>query len=478
MPEARKDRPPLLTAERVLLAEGGVYALVEVAQQGMTMLLLPAFFFFLTVEDFGVITTAVVVSQVTMFVSTMGLDFTLLRQYYVWTDDERPRLVSGVLYLATAWSVAVGACVSVATVRLFGSVDYRLALVLGAWAGFALGLRNIPLSVVRVKGEMKTYASAELGAAIGRGLSQLALIALGFGAAGYMTGYLLGPLLSAAVLLYSARSGFRWRHPRWRLTSQVWSYTWHVLPSLVFNRLFAIVDRLILFKWADFDSLGIYGAASRFSTSLKLLTGGFKLAIAPALSRAENGDADSASLYASLSRLLLLTMLSVGSALMVCVWFVQFTPWAGRWVEVERLVSVLLLAQFLGGFGLIWQMGFYYSSTPQAVSIANTVSAVALVAALLALVPSGGAMGAALAQAIAAAANLAALAALEAKMKGHIKSWHEMLGLTALFLPAIAGIWLIDARHQLYVLLPTFLFYGAITASSIRRFWQPAMARL
>jgi O-antigen/teichoic acid export membrane protein len=476
MSDASKEAGALAeadAAQRRLLAEGSIYAVVDVVQQGISVLMVPLFFYFLSVNDFGVITTSVMVSQVTMLLSTMGLDFSLLRLYYVWPKEHRTQLTSGVLYVSAIWSLAVGLGVVALLNGLFRGESYRESLVLGAGAGLALGLRSIPLSVIRVTGVMRTYAIAEVGGAVGRSVCQLVLVWVGFGAQGYMAGYALGPLISGAVGLISTRSVFDWRQPKWRLTREIWIYTWNVLPSLVFNRFLAIVDRLVLFVWTDLDALGIYGAASRFSNCLKFMTGGFKLAVAPALSRTKDGSIESAKTYSSISRLLLLTMLLIGSALMVAAWFIQFTPWAERWIEVQRLASILLFAQLLSGFGLIWQLGFYYSPKPQAVSIAAAGSAIALLIGLLVLVPLSGIMGAAIAQAVAAFVNILILAGVEAKEKGHLETWHELFVLTGLFVPTVAAAWVLRPNQQLYVLLPTLLIYALVTGSSIRQLWQP-----
>jgi O-antigen/teichoic acid export membrane protein len=464
-------------AQRLLFVEGGAYAFIEVSQQAVTLLTLPIFFFFLTVEDFGVITSAVVISQITMFLSTVGLDFSLLRLFYVWHEEERVRLASGVFCLTSAWSLAV-AVASVAIIDVsFAGTPYRGPFILGALSGLVLGVRNVPLSLLRLKGETRMYATAEIGGAVGRGISQVFLVSIGLGSAGYMAGYALAPALSLLILIFAGPCWLDWRRARWLLPSDVWIYTAKVLPSLIFNRFLAVIDRVILFKWSDFDGLGLYGAASRFSSSLKLLTGGFKMAVAPVLSRSES-DADSfREVYSRLSRLLLLTMLFVGSALMLAAWFVRYTPWAENWIHMQRLVGVLLLGQFLGGVALMLQMAHYYSPRPHTVSLASGGSAFALVGALIVLVPRYGAMGAAVAQLISGGMNIAILVAIDIR-KGELRDWHEFLGLTALFLPVIGGMWIFDGRYQLAFLLPAFLIYGTVMAATIMRFWPPKPALL
>jgi O-antigen/teichoic acid export membrane protein len=253
------------------------------------------------------------------------------------------------------------------------------------------------------------------------------------------------------------------------LTKDVWTYTAQILPSLAVNRIVSVADRLVLFRWTTLDGLGIYGVASRFTSGLKLLTGGLKLAIAPAMSRAEAESTDSWLLYSKLSRLMLLAMLSIGSALMVSVWFIQFTPWADRAVEVGRLVGILLFAQFLGGLGLVWQLAFFYSARPQGATLASTASAITLFLALFMLVPSFGLTGAACAQLIAAVVNVVIMAVIEARLHGHLRSRQELIGLSAMFIPTLLSLWILPFSYQPFVLVPTFVIYAMITILALRQ---------
>jgi O-antigen/teichoic acid export membrane protein len=459
--------------ERLLLTEGSVYAVVDVCQQLVTLVTLPILFFFLSLEDFGVITGAIVASQITMLISTMGLDFALLRLFYVWPVDDRHPHATTIFCLTSTWSIALGVLVLVTVSSVESAGPHATALILGAWSGLFLGVRNVPLAIMRVKGLKGAYARAEVGAAVGRGIIQIALVVAGYGAVGYMAGYLVAPALSLLILVFTGPTWLDWKELRWNLPTEIWLYTAKVLPSLIVNRVLAVADRIILFRWTSLDGLGVYGAASRFSTSLKLLTGGFKLAIAPVLSRSNFDGSGKSEVYARLSRLLLLTMLLVGSALMLTAWFVRFTPWAMASGELQRLTAVLLASQFLGGVVLIRQLGFYYSPRPEAVSLAAAASAVALIAALIVLIPLYGAMGAAVAQVAGAAVNLGVLAGLEVRHRVHFRSWKEFVKLTALLVPSLAGMWLFDERYQVFLLLPTVGVYAAITAATLLQIWSP-----
>lgn len=465
-----------VAAQGILITEGLVYTGVEAAQQAISIFLLPVFFFFLTPSDLGVITAATAVAQVTMFLSTMGLDFTLLRLYYVWAEDERSGLVTGMLYLALLWSAGLGVVSVIAVNATMDERDVAIAMSAGALGGFALGVRAIPLAVVRVNGAMRTYAIAEVGAAIFRGIVQLVLVVSGLGAAGYMIGYALAPVVSTATLAGSRHVGIAWRHPCWTLNNTVWRYTLNILPAQMFNRLLAISDRLVLMRWGTLDALGVYGAASRFSICLKLLTGGLKMALAPALSRAQKDAMDSNALLFSLSRLLVLAMLAGGSTLMLAAWFVQFTPWSPHWVEVQQLLGLLVLAQVLIGFGLIWQLRFHYSPNPNAASPAFVAGAVVLLSSLTLLVPRYGTIGAAIAQTAAAAASLLALAFVEGRNGPHWTSWRKLMTPAALLCSTIAAIWVLESDYYLYVLLPTFMVYGSMTAVEIVRLRRSALA--
>jgi len=461
-------------AARTLVSEGALYALVDVAQQALALVSLPIFFFLLTPDDFGVITLALVLTQVGLTLSTLGLDFSVMRLYYTWPSSERGGILAGVTLFSVAWSLLLVAGAHVVLVLSAVGARAYWALSAGWWAGLALGLRGVPLSVVRVRGAMRTYAVFVLGGAVIQVVLQIALVAARFGPAGYMLGYAVGAAASALVALYSIRREYAWAGAFWKLPRDTVSFTARVLPSILFARAVAVSDRVVLARWSSQETLGVYGAASRFTTPIKFLSGGFKLALAPLMSRQEHSGTLDAE-FGRLSQFLVLGMLLVGALVAAGTWLVQLTPWADASRDMQRLVGLLLVAQFLSGLMFLGQVRLYYSTRPGSASIAAGINAVVLFGGLLWFVPRTGATGAALAGVISGAAGLVAVIALAFLATGRVREWYRLVLLLGTFLPCVAGAWLLQRSGQIAIFLVSAAAYAAALFISTRSFNRAAL---
>lgn len=465
--------PPTST----LLSEGAIYALVDVVQQGLALVALPVFFFFLTPADFGLITTSLVLTQVGLTLSTLGLDFSVMRLYFKWPVADRGRIISGVTLLCVLWSGALGVGAHLTLGYVGAGKAAYWTMSFGWWAGLALGLRGVPLSIVRVTGAMRAYATFVLGGALIQVVLQLAFVSAGLGPAGYMLGYAAGALGSAVVALYAVRHEYAWARAAWKLPREMIVFTARVLPSILFARAVAVSDRVVLARWSTQETLGLYGAASRFTTPIKFLSGGFKLALAPLLSRQEHaGSLDDA--FAGLAQFILLGMLLIGALVALGSWFVQLTPWGGDSREVQRLVGLLLVAQLLSGLMFLGQVRLYYSPRPGSASIVAGINAVVLLGGLMLLVPRTGATGAALAGVMAGAAGLASVIVLAFLATRRLQEWSALLALLATFIPSVAASWVLERPGQLMVFLVSAAVYGAALVIHTRKLRRGALQEL
>jgi len=454
-------------AAKTLVSEGAVYALVEVAQQGLALLSLPVFFFLLTPEDFGLITIALVLTQVALTLSTFGLDFSVMRLYFTWPPEERGSTLAGITLVSTLWCAVLAVGLH-AALRLAGvGATAYWAMSAGWWGGLALGLRGVPLAVVRVKGAMRQYALFVLGGAVAQVVLQMALVAGRLGPGGYMIGYALGAAASAVVALAAIRQEYDWSGRVWKLPRDTVVFTARVLPSVLLARAVAISDRLVLSRWSSQEILGVYGAASRFTTPIKFLSGGFKLALAPLMSREErSGNLDVE--FARLSRFLVLGMLLIGALVAAGTWLVQLTPWADASEDMQRLVGLLLIAQFLSGLMFLGQVRLYYSPRPGSASIVAGVNAAALFGCLAWLVPRSGAVGAAGAAALSGAAGLGTVIVLAFFATRRWREWYQLVALIGTFLPCLAATWFLHAPGQLAVFLLSATLYAVALFVSLR----------
>jgi O-antigen/teichoic acid export membrane protein len=457
--------------ERLLFADGAVYAVVEVIQQGLGFVALPLFLFFLDAKEFGAVTWGVTVAQVAAGVATLGLEFSVMRLYWRWPESERTRILARIAAVALAWSALGGIAASLAIWHL-APTGLRTPIVLGVWAGAALGVRSIALSVVRVRGPIRQYARLVLTGAGLQTAIGLLLVWIGWKATGYLAGYAFGAIFTVAPALRELGPWRSWWTGGLRLPKDVVTYTVHTFPANMINRLAAVADRLVLGSIGSIDTLGLYGVAARFTVPVRFMSGVFKMTLGPSLSRSEASGAVDA-IFRRLSSLVTILMLLSGSVVALAVWFVRVTPWAPAQGALQRIALILLLAEFLAAMTSLGQLRLYYSSSPKDASIAAIGSVAALVTLLMVLVPHFGGNGAAAAKILASVIGVAAVIAVSARRPEGRHGWARLGLLVGSFIPALLATYLLGAVGQIVVFATMALGYGAIAWMRLAPLWRP-----
>jgi O-antigen/teichoic acid export membrane protein len=451
-------------AERRVAAESVKYALVDAVQQAISVVVTPIALLYLTFDEFGVVTGAIVLSQIALSLSTGGLDLAIIRFYYQTSEKDRAQLVGAVSAVALASTLVLGAALSAG----LPENAWEGPFLLGWWGGLALGLRNVFIAVMRMRGDFSSYAATMIGGSTAQAIAQLILLAAGWGVSGYLIGYAAAAAASMLFAWLTVARHLTVRPNSLALGRDIRRYILSVWPSVILNRFLLVLDRIVLGRFADLSVLGVYGAATRMTAPLKLVSGGFKLALSPALARAESEGLNQGSLVDRLGRLLVVVMLLLGSLLATVMWFAAFTPWAPRATELQQILGVLLVAQFLSALSVMGQVSAYFSRSPQDASIVAGVSGFVLVLGLLLFIPAGG-LGAAAAQLLSGACGFAVVVITTARRPDQRFGWLG-LGVWMLpFLPAVMAPWILGRSGQLITLLLTTLAYGGMLAILLLR---------
>ena len=458
-----------------LLSESVSYSLIEVGQQLAAMIAVPVLFFYVTPAGFGVITTAMVWSQLVMTVTVLALDFALLRLYFKWSEGTRRRAYRRVAAGTSVWAVVIVLTFAALARPIWGNGEIALDMWLGAATGGALGIRAVPLAVLRVTSRVRLYGAVMLGGSCLQSAVQVVLVIGGWG----VRGYLVGSALAAAItMVFALICVARLPRSTSRLAdespsefpSDLVPYAARIFPSTLFQRLVAVADRVTLYFWGSFDGLGVYGAASRFTIPLKFLSGGFKTALAPALSRAEHENPMALQpLLAQAGMVLLLAMLTSAAGLSAASWLLQFTPWVDQMRLLQQLLALLLVAQVISGLAFLGHLRLLYSADPARANWIAVANAVSLGLALVILVPRHGALGAALAEVVSAMVSVIVAAFQVMRLGAEPDVWKRWVVAVASFGPTFLALWMLDPGLQGAVLFPMFVAYSVALVRLGRR---------
>jgi O-antigen/teichoic acid export membrane protein len=381
-----------------LASEAVIYTAIDAAQNFLALLVVPASMFWLSPADMGVVTLAILGSQVVMAVAVLGLDFALVRFYYTWPAEARPAHIRGIFRIVSAWSLFL--TVVAAGVLAGASVNGAGIWFVTIAAGTGLAVRQIPLSVFRVTSELWHYAVLAIGGSLLQAAFQIVALTSGLGVAGFLGGASAAAWAAALAGVY-ALVRFHDAHANGDVVAPdagtqrfaAWS-----LLSAMSTRALAGVDRLAVYAWASMDTLGVYGTAARWALPLRMLSGGTRAALAPALSR---GEVTAIGMVVS-PLVVLLALLA--AAIQLSSWALHLTPWHAVLGEFQRVLAILVVAQLLSSLCLIGQTFLYYFDRASHSSALSVSTVILTVLGLVILVPRYGAVGAAIVQ---FAANMA-----------------------------------------------------------------------
>jgi O-antigen/teichoic acid export membrane protein len=385
-----------------LLAEGVGYTGIDALQQAIALASMPVVLLLIDPAEFGAITWALVWMQLALATGALGLDFALLRQYEGIVPALRPATCARVLTLSVVLAALSAALIAAAIAAAPAQPSTTRMVWTGAGIGLLLAVRGVPLAVLRAARDVRRYGALMLGGALLQAVGQVGGALVRPDALGYMAGYLMATAAGLIWAIAVTRRDFEWRQfGRWPDAALV-RYAVAVLPSVLFNRVIASADRLVLFYGHDLRTLGTYGLAARLSLPLKMLSGGFKTALAPALGQAERQGADVAGVVLSFGDFVTRLLLCGSSLLLLGLELLALTPWRGEIAsEVGSLLAVLLVGQAAAAHAALLQTVVYYSPRPGRAGLAGGLSAAVLLAGIAGLVPRYGAMGAAFAQVLA-----------------------------------------------------------------------------
>lgn len=260
---------------RILLKSMATYGALSVLTKVLNFLVFPFIIARLSVAEWGELDLVFNFSGLITVLLTLSLESYIQRIWY----EEGNRVV----LMFSSWTLIGILSLSLFLIALlvvsfgFLSVVYALIFI----SGLAVALTVIPLQVLRMEERLFTYSGIVLLQILTfvlgvilldyfSGLSVLNVMVCYFGS------FVLIFLLLALFFLKSYEFGLDWFSLKPAL-----KYSLPLLPTVVSGWILKQTDRLLILKFLDIESMGIYGAAVKVSSLVLILIQSFKLAWGP-----------------------------------------------------------------------------------------------------------------------------------------------------------------------------------------------------
>jgi O-antigen/teichoic acid export membrane protein len=360
---SQAQAPPATLAAKTFRAVG-LYTVLAFVPTAMQFLVAPLYLTYLTRDEYGVLTLANVALSLSQLVTSLHLELAFERFYF--DNKEEPDHVSRVFGTAVAGILALTA-ISTLLTALVGPWVYALAWPSLPFSPFAwlvpIGIlgtvfQGMAFMYFRNREQPGWAVVASIGPfLVGTAGTCVGMISFPGGAEGAFGGRLIGTAIgmlpALTFLLHRHRPSFSAR-----LLREMLGYSAPLVAYTVLNTLLLQGDRLLMERWFDLRSLGLFAVAVTIAAPMEVVSMAASQAITPVLYRRlasdELGTGQLASrYYDGLSAVL--SVMVVGAIVLAG----PFLAWIGRgeYIGAVRFVPVLAAAT-------LFRLRYVCASTP------------------------------------------------------------------------------------------------------------------
>lgn len=402
---ARQPRKNLFSPRPGLAGGILIYGVGDLANRSLaSLLLIPLYTHYLSVGDYGIITTLTPVAWLLITICGMSLPGALVRFYHDHTDMiYRRRLFSTVLaYLMIAPLVPLSLLL-VAGPRLFGRIFPQIPFspygVLLVWFVYFALIPQILLALWRTEEKPFQYALLSCGGffATACGITFM-IVALQRGVYGKMLAELVVAALWAFLSLALMRRLFT-RRLDFRLLQSLLLYSAPMVPHLIARWLLSYVSRIQLLAETDLEQAGLFGLGSQIGGLAIVVSSSVMRAVAPWFYRTAPKEG-SAEVFSRVSTLFFAAFISLTTFICIFAKEILLVLSAQEFAAAYPVVLLCALgALFLSAYNFP-MLGLMYLKKTYLVPILTVTSASILLGANHILIPRLGIVGAAIGTAI------------------------------------------------------------------------------
>jgi hypothetical protein len=276
----------VLARVRQLFSSLLIYGMGDVATSLISLLLLPIFVRYLSVEDYGIIAMLLAVEAATKVVFRWGVDTAFMRLYYDCTDQAaRQRLASTIFLflLVVNGALLLGAVLASGwlSTHLVDSPKYAGLITLTLVNIFFANFFFIPYHVIRIQQKPRLFIALTFTRSIGTVVARVVLVMwAGMGVTGIVVADVIVTVLMTLVL-------GRWFAGLLRpvfsrdVLREALGFGLPRVPHSVAQQVISVSDRYFLKRVGDLADVGLYSIGASFGMALKLFLSAFEFAWTP-----------------------------------------------------------------------------------------------------------------------------------------------------------------------------------------------------
>jgi O-antigen/teichoic acid export membrane protein len=390
---------------RHLAGGASIYSVAVVASRLCTFILLPIFWKYLSPSDFGIIGIITLTQGFLVPLLSLGLHDTLQRFYPEWNGAQRKARLALIWSTIFLWSVLLCGLLSyfyeVFNI-FFKKVDAVPYFLIGIWTAFSMTFVSLPLSLKRIKAEVKQFSLITAAVFLTQSaFSLFFVIIMSYGAKGYLLGGLCGAIIWAIFLNFEY-----WKEAKLSAGSlnfkELLSYSLPMVPATILDGTTSLFDRYFLDKHVSLSTIGHYNVANQLSSALIILNQGLKSAWIPFLYRIMHDRKDAPSILGLFSFYYVAVL--IPPALLICLLAKEIISlFDSRYIDSCLYLPWIILTIYIQAITTAMGRGLDLAKKNHLWPFISAIQVITSLSALTLFVPKYGAIGAAWSIVIAAA---------------------------------------------------------------------------
>lgn len=358
----------------------------------------------MSTEDFGVVSSMLVIQSIASIFFSLALDRSIIRLYFDYKDLGRKATFFGTNFLAIIIisSIFLALLISVKSslVRIFPEIQfypfYFYALLIAYLKGFFL----VPKAYLQINNRSISYISLSAIEFILISMSVMFFVVYRKeGAVGMLKGQLLGlSLILPYILIFIVRKYFIFRL-NLSMLKKSFRFSIPLIPTLLTALILNLSDRIFLDRYMGLHEVGLYSLAYKVASIVLILISAINMAVTPFYYRKINTLGDTLSSdwskkfnngYVKIIGILILVFLIFSNEVIIIFFGSSYN-------DSTPIVGLLLLSYFFSGTNNVnGRLIMYHKKTKYSMAIDITTAMINLLLNYL-LIPEYGMFGAALA---------------------------------------------------------------------------------
>tara|TARA_R110001583_G_scaffold82491_1_gene218770 strand:- start:7022 stop:8467 length:1446 start_codon:yes stop_codon:yes gene_type:complete len=344
-----------------ILANSGIYMIINLLQKGINFLLIPILTTYLTTYDYGIVAVVTAVNAFLNVLYILSLNGCLNRFYYEYKEDKKKvkklfgTIVTFVLGFSATLSIILVVGHKIFLDPFLKEVDFYPFMVLGMISVLFNPIFTIYQNTLQAKQEGKRYGRNNIAFFFTNLLFLLiSVIILNLGAKGVLGALALTNLLFFIYSLFQFGKEFSFGIDK-NILKQSLKYSLPLVPHSISGVTTNIIDRLFVNSMISTSITGIYNLGSTFGSIIFLIASGINQAFVPWFTeRVKSNDIEKIPFFAK-SLILVYCFVALGISF--------FSKEVIEWVtpieyhEAWKIVPVI-------SFAFVFHGCYYFFSTP------------------------------------------------------------------------------------------------------------------